>query len=86
MSYVIEVVAGADRQLTHVRIHPQQERFIEANLSFSIDELVHQMIEVRVQNERPAFDGRVALGHVRITPQVRMRTQTQDYLKTVLGE
>lgn len=86
MSYVVEVVAGADRQLTHVRIHPHEDRFVEANLSFSIDDSVDQMLEVRVKTERAAFDGRLALGHVAITPHVHMRSETQDYLERVLNE
>ena len=86
MSYILEVVVGADRQLTHVRIHPHRDRFVEANLSFSVDESVDQMIEVRVQSERAAFDGRLALGRVTISPHSRARSATQDYLKEVLGE
>jgi hypothetical protein len=86
MNYIIEVVVGADRQLTHVRIHPHKDRFVEANLSFSVDESVDQMIEVRVQSERAAFDGRLALGHVTMSPHLRARSATQDYLKEILGE
>jgi hypothetical protein len=84
MTYIIEVFAGT--QLTHVRIEPGDERIFEANLHFSLDAAIDQPVQIRIHNERPAFDGRLALGYVIITPQADVRGDTRAYLATVLRE
>jgi hypothetical protein len=84
MTYIIEVFAGT--QLTHVRIEPSDERIFEANLHFSLDAAVDQPVQIRIHNERPAFDGRLALGYVTMTPQANVRGDTRAYLTTVLSE
>jgi hypothetical protein len=84
MTYTIEVFAGT--QLTHVRIEPGDERISEANLHFSLDAAIDQPVQIRIHNERPAFDGRLALGYVIITPQADVRGDTRAYLATVLRE
>lgn len=82
MSYLVEVCAHG--QLAQMRIDPIGQRFVEANLNFSIDE--PQLLQVRVWNERAAFGGRLALGHVSMTPHGHMRPETRNYLATVLVE
>ena len=84
MTYIIEVFAGV--QLTHVRIEPGDERIFEANLHFSLDAAVDHPVQIRIHNERPAFDGRLALGYVTMTPQASVRGDTRAYLATVLNE
>lgn len=84
MTYIIEVFAGT--QLTHVRVDPGEERIFEANLHFSLDAAVDHPVQIRIHNERPAFDGRLALGYVTLTPQASVRLDTRAYLATVLSK
>jgi hypothetical protein len=83
LSYLVEVCAGAEVVLAAVTLQPGQQRVIETNLNFSIAE--PGMIEIRMLNERAAFDGRLALGHVVLTPAGTLRPETRSYLETVLG-
>lgn len=84
MTYIVEVFAGT--RLTHARVEPGNERIFEANLHFSIDAAVDHPIQIRIHNERPAFDGRLAVGYVTITPQANVRGDARAYLATVLSE
>jgi hypothetical protein len=82
MSFFVEIFAG--RQLSHTRIEPVAEQIIETNLSFVIDQAVDQPVQIRIVNERAAFDGRLALGYVTITPQPEMRPEARDRLAAAL--
>ena len=84
MDYVVEVFAGT--RLAHVRLEPGNERVIEVNLHFAIDASVDHPVQVRIYNERAAFDGRMALGYVTVTPHANVSGDTRDYLTTVLSE
>jgi hypothetical protein len=84
MTYIVEVFTST--QLTHTRIDPGNERIVEANLHFSIDAAVDHPVQIRIHNERPAFDGRLALGYVTMTPQANVRSDARAYLTTVLSE
>lgn len=84
MTYIVEAFAGV--QLTHTRIELGSERIFEANLHFSIDAALDHPLQIRIHNERPAFDGRLALGYVTMTPQAGVRGDTRDYLVTVTSE
>jgi hypothetical protein len=84
MTYIVEVFAGS--QLTHARVEPGNERIFEANLHFSIDAAIDHPIQIRIHNERPAFDGRLAVGYVTMTPQASVRGDARAYLATVLSE
>jgi hypothetical protein len=84
MTYTVEAFAGI--QLTHARIEPGNERIFEANLHFSIDAALDHPVQIRIHNERPAFDGRLALGYVTMTPQASVRGDTKAYLATVISE
>lgn len=83
LSYRVEVCAGTEAVLSAVTLQPGQQQVVEANLSFSI--AVPDMVEIRILNERAAFDGRLALGHVVMTPAGTIRPETRSYLETVLG-
>lgn len=84
MTYIVEVFAGS--QLTHVRVEPGNERIFEANLHFSVDSAVDHPVQIRIHNERPAFDGRLAVGYATMTPQGTVRGDARAYLATVLSE
>lgn len=84
MTYIVEAFAGI--LLTYVRIEPGDERVLETSLHFSLDAAVDQPVQIRIRTERPAFDGRLALGYVTITRQASVRGETQAYLATVLSE
>jgi hypothetical protein len=81
LTYTIDIHAGA--QLTQARIQPDGQRFIEASLNFSIVE--PDMISIRISNERAAFDGRLALGHVVMVPHIGLRPETRNYFASALG-
>jgi hypothetical protein len=81
MSYIVEVIT--DARLVHVRIEPGKQRFVEVNLNFSLTE--PHVITIGVYIERAAFDGRLALGHVIVTPHAGPRAETRDYFASALG-
>jgi hypothetical protein len=81
LSYIVDI--QADMQLIHARIEPRGQPLVEVTLNFSITE--PQMITVRIWNERAAFDGRLALGHVTMTPQRTTRRESLDYLSIALS-
>jgi hypothetical protein len=83
LSYIVDVCAGAEILLSRITLQPGEERVVEANLNFSLD--APDMVEIRVMNERAAFDGRLALGHVVLTPAGMIRPETRSYFETVLG-
>jgi hypothetical protein len=84
MAYVAEVFAGT--RLTHLRVEPESEHVAEVDLHFSIDASVDHPVQIRIYNERAAFDGRLALGYVTMTPHANVSSNTRDYLTTVLSE
>jgi hypothetical protein len=82
MSFMVEVFAG--RQLSHTRVEPGAEEIMESNLHFVIDNSIDQPVQIRIFNERAAFDGRLALGYVAMVPQAAIPSQTRDRLTTAL--
>lgn len=86
MSYMVEVFNGA--QLAQTRIVPQGgERFVEVVLNFSVDDSFdpQRLIQIRIWNERAAFDGRIAIGQVKLQRQGDLSVETKAYFETVLG-
>jgi hypothetical protein len=81
MSYIVEV--HSDTRLAQVRLEPGNQRLIEANLDFSLSE--PHIINIGVYIERAAFDGRLALGHVTVTPHARPRPGTREYFAAALS-
>jgi hypothetical protein len=59
------LVAG--KQICATNIQPTRQGVYSLNLSFVIDEANTHPLEFRVINEKPAFDGRVALGRIMLT-------------------
>jgi hypothetical protein len=80
LSYLVDV--AADTVLSETTLQPAGARVLDANLSFSIAE--PSSVTIHVCTERAAFDGRLALGHVTVTPIGGVRPETRDYLATVL--
>jgi hypothetical protein len=80
LSYNLELHVGAQRIQT--RIQPNGQRSVEARLNFLIDE--PDMVTIRIWIERAAFDGRLALGHVVMVPQIGLRPETRSYFATAL--
>jgi hypothetical protein len=83
LSYLVEVCTGMEVVLAAVTLQPGPQHVVEISLNFSIT--APDMIEIRMLNERAAFDGRLALGHVVLVPAGTLRPETRSYLETVLG-
>jgi hypothetical protein len=83
IAYIVEVFAGV--RLTHVRLEPEKEGVVEVNLHFAIDDSIDQPVQIRIHTERPAFDGRLALGYVTMT-QSNVRSDARTYLTTALAD
>ena len=84
MSFMVEIFAG--HQLCTTRVEPPGEQITEVNLNFVIDHSVDQPVQVRIVNERPAFDGRLALGQITLAPRAAISSETRDRLAAVLSE
>jgi hypothetical protein len=81
-SFFVEVCAGAQLASTHVQ--PNGEQVIETSLQFIIDEAASMPVEIRVFNERAAFDGRVVLGSIVLTPHGAVDSKVQRRLLDAL--
>jgi hypothetical protein len=68
INFVVDIMV-AGKQVCATSIKPANEGLYSVNLSFVVDEGNAHPLEFRVVNERPAFDGRVALGHITLTLQ-----------------
>jgi len=64
-SFVIDVATKAT--IGHTRITPDSAGVYEVLIDFTIEES-DQPIEIRIFNERPAFEGHIALGFVSLIP------------------
>jgi hypothetical protein len=82
VGFSIEVFAGS--QLAHTRIEATGEQVIQSRLYFTLDNAVDQAVQIRISNERAAFDGRLALGYVAMTPQPTISGETRERLAQVL--
>ena len=78
MSFIIEIAAGT--QLTYTRVQPAREQMIETSLSFIVPPSTDRPVEIRVISERAAFDGRIALGSVRLARQGGGQRETEQRL------
>jgi len=83
LGYVVEIVAGT--QLSRANLGPKNEGGFEVNLTFYIEQLMDHPIEVRLFNERAAFDGRLALSDVSLTRQLSMRKERLADFASALG-
>ena len=84
MAFNVEVFAGG--QLAQTRFEVAGEQVLEARLYFTIGEAIDQPIQLRISNERAAFDGRLALGYVTITPQSSIPRETRERLENALRQ
>ena len=83
MNFLVEVFAGS--QLAHTRVEVTGEQVIESRLYITIGDAVDQPLQIRVMNERAAFDGRLALGYVAMTPQAALPEAMRQRLHDVLS-
>lgn len=82
MSFSIEIFAGS--QLAFSRLECAGEQVVEVSMPFRIDDAVDQPIQIRIANERAAFDGRAALGYVEVMPQGNVSVETRNRLTDIL--
>jgi hypothetical protein len=83
MSFFIEVFTSA--QLGSTILQPDKGGIFEANLEFTIGNTENTPIEVRIYNQRAAFDGRLGLGRVVIVPRMRELQDRERELISALG-
>jgi ParB-like chromosome segregation protein Spo0J len=87
MSYGLEFVAGSRCvSLSRSTIEPHGDRVFEATVSFIVDEATDQPISLRINNERAAFEGRLVLGSVTLTPQENRHPEIPHELQTALDQ
>jgi len=67
LDFVVDANAGS--QLAFVNIRPRKDGILPVIFSFEIGEANDSPLEIRVLNERPAFDGKLALVQVRLDAQ-----------------
>jgi hypothetical protein len=87
MNFVIDVLIGGS-QVAATNIRPAYEGIISVTLHFVIEEGNDHGVEFRVVNERAAFEGRIAIGHTLLTPQIEVSGESNaaaNLLKSELG-
>jgi hypothetical protein len=84
LSYVVDVFA-VTQQLACTSVRPGNEGVFDVKLSFSIEESIDYPVEIRVANERAAFDGFLVLDQVTLSRQTPARPERLADLATVLG-
>ena len=82
MSFLVEVYAG--RQLNCNRVTSVGAQVLAVAVPFVVDTVLDRSIEIRIVSERAAFDGRLALGQVTLTPQKTVSSDIRDYLSVVM--
>lgn len=82
MSFLVEVYAG--RQLSSSRITSPGAQVLDIALPFVVDTVLDRPIEIRILSERAAFEGRLALGQVTLTPQQKAGSEVRSYLSQVV--
>jgi len=82
MTFAIEIFCGT--QLTQTHITVAGEEVNETRLHFAIGDDVDQPVQIRIHNERAAFDGRLAVGYVAMTPQAAVSQETRTRLANAL--
>jgi hypothetical protein len=70
MDFVVDANAGS--QLAFVNIRPRKDGILPVTFSFEIGEANDSPLEIRVLNERAAFDGKLAVVQVRLDAQQRI--------------
>jgi hypothetical protein len=68
VNFLVDILV-AGTQICATSIQPTRQGVYSVNLSFVIGEGNAHPLEFRVINEKPAFDGRVALGRITVTLQ-----------------
>ncbi|HEX5454729.1 MAG TPA: hypothetical protein VFX06_13140, partial [Stellaceae bacterium] len=84
MGFIVEVYTGS--QLAATQLQPSGAQAIEASLHFAIEKTLDRQVEVRILSDRAAFDGRLAIGNVVLTPHPEIQDETQEYLTQVLTQ
>jgi hypothetical protein len=86
VSYSFEVLAGARFEcLARGTLAPSGEGVCETTVEFAVGEATGQPIEIRIANLQPAFDGRLAMVHVALTPRRKARVELPAELTSALG-
>jgi hypothetical protein len=83
MSFMLEIFAGS--QLSRTTLQPAGGGVFEAQLGFVIDEANENPLEVRIFNERAAFDGRLGLGNVTLVSLPNAARETYEDFTATLG-
>jgi hypothetical protein len=60
-NFIVDVFAGPYGQLTSASIQPPRQGVFPITLNFEISETNDALLEIRVMNQRAAFDGKLAL-------------------------
>ncbi len=71
--------------LSRVNLQPESEGVFEVNLTISIEPSMDHPVEVRLFSERAGFDGRLALGQVRLQRQLTSRPEKRGEFALALG-
>jgi hypothetical protein len=79
LSYGVDVFA-VTHQLARTNWRPEREGVYEVNLAFSIEEATDHLIEIRVANDRAAFDGVLVLSSVTLVRQVTSSERLADFV------
>jgi hypothetical protein len=79
LSYGVDVFA-VTQQLARTNWRPERDGVYEVNLSFSIEEATDHPIEIRVANDRAAFDGLLVLNSVTLVRQVSRSERLADFV------
>lgn len=86
VTYSFEVLAGARFEcLARGVLAPRGEGLCETTVELAVGEATGQPIEIRIANLQPAFEGRLAMVHVALTPRRRARVELPDELTSALG-
>jgi hypothetical protein len=82
MGFVLEVFAG--RPLASARIEVTGAQVYETRLPFTIGDDLDHPIQIRICNERAAFDGRLAVGYVALRRDPSLPQQERKRLQDAL--
>jgi hypothetical protein len=83
MNFIVDVFAGS--QLGTASINPLKGGIFQVTLNFVVEPSNDKLLEIRVMNERAAFDGRLALAQARLSSQTIHGSVLDDNVTRELG-
>ena len=84
MAFTVEILSGSER-LGGARLQPDSAGVFEVAISFTVEKSSALPLEIRIFNERAAFDGRLGLASVTLIQSAGVSAEDRTKISEALG-